>query len=135
MKNKHIMPIYFFSGKNQKWKLNDDKLENKEGLWKSIDSWKFQSIRKDVELFYIIENTSTSKTMVWGTTSDGTVIQEVFVEGKADQLWKKGKPDAEGYFTLENSGVPKVITAITENGLEIKGNIRQGQSFRYLTVH
>ena len=120
------MPIYFFSGKNQKWKLNGDKLENKEGLWKSIDSWKFQSIRKDVELFYIIENTSTSKKMVWGTTSDGTVIQEVFVEGKAGQLWKKGKPDAEGYFILYSSlffGLTKVLTAISENTLEIKGNI------------
>ena len=40
-----------------------------------------------------------------------------------DRLWKKGKPDAEGYFTLENDGVPMVITAISESGLEIKGNI------------
>ena len=58
-----------------------------------------------------------------GATSDGKVIQEVFVEGKANQLWKKGKTDAEGYFTLQNVGVPKVITAISESGLEIKGNI------------
>ena len=72
---------------------------------------------------------------MFGATSDGKVIQEVFVEGKTDQLWKKGKPDAEGYFTLENSGVPKVITAISESGLEIKGNIRQRQSFSYWTVH
>ena len=72
---------------------------------------------------------------MFGATSDGKVFQEVFVEGKTDQLWKKGKPDAEGYFTLENSGVPKVITAISESGLEIKGNIRQGQSFSYWTVH
>ena len=69
-----------------------------------------------------IENTSQKK--VLGATNVGKVIQEVFVEGKADQLWKKGKPDAEDYFTLENSGVPKVvITAISESGLEMKGNI------------
>ena len=70
-----------------------------------------------------IEN--TSKTKVLGTTSDGKVIQEFLVEGKADQLWKKGKPDAEGYFTLENYGVPKVgwLAAISESVLEIKGNI------------
>ena len=30
---------------------------------------------------------------------------------------------AEDYFTLENSGVPKVLTAISESSLEIKGNI------------
>ena len=55
-------------------------------------------------------------------TSDDRVIQEVFVEGKADQLWKKGKPDDQGYFTLENSGMSKVLTAISEVGLKIKGN-------------
>ena len=66
----------------------------------------------------------TPKKKVLGATSDGKVIQEVFVEGKAEQLWKKGKPDAEGYFTLEShSEMPKVITAISESGLEIKGNI------------
>ena len=56
-----------------------------------------------------------------GATSDGKVIQEVFVADKAEQLWKKGEPDAEGYFTLQNSGEPKVLTAISESSLEIKG--------------
>ena len=93
-------------------------LKNKGELWKSVDSWIFKP--KDDELIYI-ENTSETK--VLGATSDGKVIQEVFVDGKADQLWKKGKPDAEGYFTLNNYGVPKIITAISESGLEIKGNI------------
>ena len=104
-----------FSGQN--WKLDDNLLRNKAGLV-AVDTWIFKP--KDNDLIYI-EN--TSKTKVLGATSDGKVIQEVFVEGKADQLWKKGKPDAEGYFTLENSGVPKIITAISESGLEIKGNI------------
>jgi hypothetical protein len=93
-------------------------LKNKAGLWKSVDSWTFKT--KDDDLIYI-EN--TSKTKVLGATSNGKVIQEFFVEGKANQLWKKGKPDAEDYFTLENSGEPKVLTAISESGLEIKGNI------------
>ena len=70
---------------------------------------------------WIVENNSTTK--VLGATSDGTVIEEVFEDGKAEQLWIKGKPDADGYFTLENSGVPQVITVISESGLEIKGNI------------
>ena len=66
-----------------------------------------------------IEN--TSKANVLGATNDGKVIQEVIIEGKADQLWKKGKLDVGGYFTLENSGVPNVLTAISESSLEIKG--------------
>jgi hypothetical protein len=68
-----------------------------------------------------IEN--TSNTRVLGATSDGKVIQEFLVEGKANQLWKKGKPDDEGYYTLQNSGESKVLTAISERSLEIKGNI------------
>ena len=95
-------------------------LENKAGLWRSNDSWIFKT-NDDDRLIYV-ENTSKAK--VLETTRDGKVIQEVFVEGKAEQMWKKGKPDAEGYFTLEShSQVPKVITAISESGLEIKGNI------------
>ena len=90
-------------------------LENKSGLWKSVDSWIF--ITKSDDLIYI-EN--TSKTKVLGATSNGKVIQEAFVEGKAEQLWRKGKPDAVGYITLENSEVPKVITGISESGLKIK---------------
>ena len=66
-----------------------------------------------------IENTSTSK--VLEATSDGKVIEQPLVEGKADQLWKKGEPDAKGYFTLQNSREPKLITAISESSLEIKG--------------
>ena len=80
--------------------------------------WNFES--KNDGLIYI-EN--TSKTKVLGATSDGKVILEDFEEGKARQLWKKGELDAEEYFTLENSGVPKVLTAISEINLEIKGNI------------
>ena len=71
-----------------------------------------------------IEN--INKTNFWGTTNDSKVILENF-EDKAQQLWKKGEPNAEGYFTLENSGAPKFITAISKNNslesLEITGKI------------
>ena len=93
-------------------------LENREGLWKSNDRWNFKS--KDDDLIYI-EN--TSKTKVLERTNDNQVILEDFEEDKAEQLWKKGEPDDEGYFILESSVVPMVITAISESGLEIKGNL------------
>ena len=79
--------------------------------------WNFTS-KEDL---ICIEN--INKTKIWGTTNDSKVILENFEKGKAQQLWKKGEPNAEGYFTLENYGVPKVITAISESGLEITGNI------------
>jgi len=104
----------------QRWKLdNNKKLENKEGVWKSDDLWIFKT--KGYDMIYI-ENTSKAK--VLGAKYDGKVFQEFLVEGKADQLWKKGEPDAEGYFTLQNSvslyHKPKVLTAISESSLEIK---------------
>ena len=49
------------------------------------------------------------------------VVLEDFEENKAEQLWKKGVPNDEGYFTLENSKVPKVMTAISPTSLELKG--------------
>ena len=91
-------------------------LKNKAGIWKSVDSWNFTT--HDNDSIYI---NNTSKSKVLEARSDGKVIQEVFADGKAEQLWKKGN-SAEGYFTIENSVFPKVITAIYESGLEIKGN-------------
>ena len=68
-----------------------------------------------------------SKTKVLGRKSHGEVILEDFEEGIDRQIWKKGEPDAEGYFTIERlenyHEVPKFLTAISESGLEIKGNV------------
>ena len=92
-------------------------LKNKAGLWKSVDSWIFKT--KDDDVIYI-EN--TSKTKVWAIKNDTEVILEDFEENNAKQVWKKGDLDAEGYFSLKNSKVPKLITAISSR-LKIKGNI------------
>ena len=82
--------------------------------------WNFKP--KD-DLIYI-ENSLKNK--VLEITSNGKVFLKDLEEGKAEQLWKKGEPNAEGYFTLESSKVPKVMTAVLSSGrkiLEIKGNI------------
>ena len=92
-------------------------LQNKANLWISDDEWNFK-IKDD---FIHIEN--VSKARVLGTTSDGKVTPEDFEEGKAEQFWKKGETNAEGYFTLENYKVPMVLTAISSSILEIKGKI------------
>ena len=83
----------------------------------SVDSWIFTPKGNE----WIIENNSETK--VLEATSDSKVIFKDFDEGKAEQLWKKGELDADDYFTLKNSGVPRVLTAISESSLEIKGNI------------
>ena len=84
----------------------------------SDEEWNFRT--KD-DLVYI-EN--ISKTKVLEAKSNGEVILEDFEENKAEQLWKKRSLFAEGfegYFNLENSKVPKFLTAISSSILQIKG--------------
>ena len=83
----------------------------------SNEEWVF---KPKTNLIYI-QNILTEK--VLGATNDGQVIREDYEGGKAQQLWKKGKPYPKGYFTLENSKVPKIMTAISSSILQIKGNI------------
>ena len=71
------------------------------------------------------DNANISKTKVLGTKNKSKVILEKFEEDNHGQLWKKGEPNAEGYFTLENSNVTKIMTAnyLNSSILQIKGNI------------
>ena len=64
-----------------------------------------------------------SKKKVLETENGDKVIQKVLDLGKPNQLWKRGELDDEGYFTLQNCGEPKFLTAISESSMEIQGNI------------
>ena len=61
------------------------------------------------------------------TNVNQDILEENFEEDKAAQLWKTGKPDAEGYLTLTSEllqNLPNltwVITATSESDLKIKG--------------
>ena len=91
-------------------------MKNKANLWRSNEEWDFTFKDKLV----CIHNKLNNK--VLETTIDGKVILEDAEEGKPEQLWKKGSTQPDGHFTLENSKVPKVMTAISGNSIEIKGN-------------
>ena len=101
------------------WKLDGKALKNKANLWNSDDEWKI----KMKDMMICVENTNKNK--VLGITQHfgelSKVIEEDFVEGNTKQLWKKGKPNAEGYFTLENYGLRRTLTATSANSLEIRG--------------
>jgi len=75
------------------------------------------------ELIYI-ENMSKTKVLAdIRDPRDGfVVILEDFKENKTEQLWKKGEPNDEGYFILENyeRGPCYGLTAISSNSLETK---------------
>ena len=95
-------------------------LKNKEGLWKSSDAWKIKE-RDDIQLAYrndrliSIENISKTKVL---TTRNGKVILEAENEDNDEQLWEKGVPNNEGYFTLEFYCCNRFLTAVSSSSLE-----------------
>ena len=109
---------------SQLWKLDDNRLTNKERLWK------FQSFGNPNEYWNFITNddliyieAAHQFGLVLATTNDGEVILENLVPDKPEQLWNKGEPDTSGYFSLTNSKVRGAMTAVEESILEIKGNM------------
>ena len=102
-------------------------LHNKGKIWDSDEKWIFK--RQTIDLIYI-ENILTKKVLEF--TNDDLVSQEDYVKGKLQQLWKKGDPNAEGYFTLETSTRTKMMTANTSRTLIIKGNITLKKNSYYL---
>ena len=67
-----------------------------------------------------ITNVSSGKVLT--VSPDGKVVEEVFVQGKSEQLWRKGEQNDEGYFTLKKFESNQVLTAVSGNSLEIKGD-------------
>ena len=114
--------IYFFSGP-QLWKLDGNTLLNKEGLWMSDDAWNIKIYTKYAKIMNLIFIENISKAQFLGSTIDGKVILEDYQRNKHEQVWKKGEPNAEGYFTLSNFKVSKVMTATSSTSLELKGDI------------
>ena len=80
----------------------------------SDEEWIFKMQNDSNDSIYI-KNKNSSKTKILESSGDGNIDLE-------KQLWKKGIPDAEGYFTLKLSHTPKFMTAISSSTLQIKGN-------------
>ena len=65
-----------------------------------------------------IENSLTNKTLV----VIGNSTEEILVQNEKKQMWKKGVPNHEGYFSLTDPESNKTLTAVNETSLEIRGN-------------
>ena len=124
----------------QLWKLDGSTLRNKANIWQSNSSWKF-STNDDGKMIYIhhIDSERVLETNhrfnLGAAVTKGTLVKDDPVRSPS-QLWIKGTPDSEGYFTLlENFEYPKYLTAILwwalarkvgrpttpEHGLEVLG--------------
>ena len=65
----------------------------------------------------IIEIKNSSQHIVLSDTMDGSVTEEIFTEDKSGQLWIKGIPDIEGYFTLRSKEAKLFLTPISETNM------------------
>ena len=87
---------------------------NKGGIWTSKEIWKFSDHSSAVN----IEN--TSKNTLLRATSDDSVCE---VDAAATPIWKKGDPNADGYFTLTSLKSQKVLTAVSDESFEMRGRV------------
>jgi len=111
----------------QLWKLDGNKLRNKDGLWMSDDAWNFKS--QNNSNYFVIENISNTKVLAKAAipyapkNRPEPVILEDLKEYKTEQLlWRKGEPNDEGYFTLTQLRQPTTLglTAISSNSLKLE---------------
>ena len=103
-------------------------LKNRGNTWQPDGIWIFTNASEknmQSENWIRIKNKVDNKTLVgFGSKA---IANETFVEGRHIQLWKRGQPDNEGYYTLQNSESQKFITADTYS-LELRGKCIRGRS-------
>merc|ERR1711971_1315410 len=87
--------------KDKYWKMEDNKLVNKDEDWEPKQEWKI--------------------TKVPGKNKEGNVEEENYNKNKLGQLWKKGIADDNGYFTLMNKESSEFLAADSDGGFKVKG--------------
>jgi hypothetical protein len=98
------------------WKLHGKLLTNKAKLWTSKDNWDL--IGDETSVY--IANFSTKNVL---TVSDPgvEVTEDTMVPFKSSQMWAKGEPNEEGFYTLTSIDSGKVLTANSALSLTIEG--------------
>ena len=126
-------------------------MKNKGDVWKSNDEWNFLSDPEGTKVYIEntsnhsrVANAEEGETNVAYQANGlggGIKIEEVgqpkilvplvlgvqdhsveLGENRKDQLWEKGVANDEGYFTLTHWKTKKILTVISSNQLEVKGN-------------
>ena len=96
--------------------MNGGLLNNKADLWSSTDSWKLEFNGT----LAFLKNTSVA------IDNNFNVTLQTLGQNNTKGLWKQGRIDNEGYFTLNDPFSPKVLTA-TKSGklivMERKKNV------------
>ena len=103
----------------QLWKFEDEVLKSKSGtIWKPEEQWTFVTAEKDGCTGYIAN--SQNPDIGLGLSGD-SVIEVTSYQNDTTQIWKKGEPDRKGYYTLTSVTTQKVLTAISDETIEVRG--------------
>ena len=133
LKALHVKYTFLISDPSQLWKLSvDGILKNKDELRAGVNSWQpdgnwtfTDATEKNWQNETLIHIKNNVTNMILTGFIYKAYPNETFVEGKHSQLWKRGQPDKEGYYTLQNFESKKLMTA--EAGQEYKNNLIQLQ--------
>ena len=124
---KNSLVLILILDPKQLWKFEEKILKNKNWIDTEKNNWEHKdkewSTSKKGSLIYIQNDLKVlalkSSNKVELEVKDDSLI------GDKDyrQLWRKGTPNIEGYFTLENYQSKTFMTATSDVDLEVKGLI------------
>ena len=102
----------------QLWKrLNDGTLENKEKGDFSSKTWIFKPLNSQTNSLIYIEK---GQKVLQATSGNKVKLAKKVTLPGSGQLWKKGNPNIEKYYTLKNSDFSRFLTAKDTEEFEIK---------------
>ena len=103
----------------QLWTVNEGKFINKANSWISNDEWQIRGKETTLgDTFYYIMNLSKEKVLGF---KDNAVLEMDFEEKDATQKWKMVSNRTTCYYSLKNIKSGKVLTAVNEFDLKMKG--------------
>ena len=71
-----------------------------------------------------IENQNNQKVLeILENNKDGNLAEQDYNKNTEGQLWKKGIPDDNGYFTLKNKKSSEFLAADSDSGFKVKGKV------------
>ena len=94
-------------------------MKSKSGtIWKPEEQWTFVTAEKDGCTGYIAN--SQKHDIGLGISGD-SIIEVTSYQNDTTQIWKKGEPDRKGYYTLTSVTTQKVLTAISDEIIKVRG--------------
>jgi len=107
---------------NKYWKMEDNKLVNKDEDWEPKQEWNITKAPGRGTL-QKIENKNQKVLGIPEKNTEGDVAEGNYNKDNPDkegQLWKKGIADDNGYFTITNKKSSEFLAADSDGGFKVK---------------